>query len=154
MAQTETSGGSLDTAAAATAVLNFDAGTHLTPLSEREGGLSRWVRRSGAHRYAGFATLGLATATGILGLTGQGDIHGPVAVATVATGVTSAALGAVAYQDQLDRAWPHSLLNGIALGGMVANLVLFDAGSTAHIATGAASVGLMYGAYGYIAFAY
>lgn len=140
---------------AAPATLAFEA-SHLSPdrMSDNGPGLSARIRQSGAHRWAGLATLGLATATAITGAIGVGEVHGPIAVTTLATGVVSSALGAIAYSDRALSVWPHPLMNGLALGGMLANLTLLETGSLAHRATGIASVGLLFGAYAYIVFAY
>ncbi len=118
-----------------------------SPTEETEPfDFAQWIDRTGAHRIAGYATLGVATTTMILGLSGV-DVHPYFGGATAGLAITTATLGTIAYHDRLSVVWPHALLNGIAATGFLLNAFVFEGGSPAHITSGIVSVASLYGAY-------
>lgn len=113
---------------------------------EDSGSFAEWIDRTNLHRWSGYVTLGLTTATAILGAL-ESEYHYLVAGPTAAAAAVTVSLGSIAYRDRLSRFWPHSLLATLATAGMFTNLFLLEGGSQAHIATGVASAALLYGAY-------
>jgi hypothetical protein len=108
-----------------------------------------WIVDTGAHRIAGYVTLGLATTTAALGLFGS-QYHWIAGASTAASATISLSLGSLAYRDQLDYYWPHAVLASLATAGFITNVFFLEGGSTAHVATGIASAATLYGAYGAI----
>jgi hypothetical protein len=119
-------------------------------LSAQSDGLGGWIQRTGAHRIAGYATLGAATTAATLGMFGVTSVHPYVGGLTAGLSVANVAMGLVAYNDRLAYIWPHAMLNTIAATGFLLNAFLLEGGTPAHIGTGIGSVVLMYGAYGII----
>jgi hypothetical protein len=111
---------------------------------------SEWITETGAHKIAGFVTLGLAATTAILGAL-EADPHGALGYATLGSSVVTLSLGVVGYGQDAKAVWPHILMNAIAVTGFALNAFVLEGGSPEHIATGATSVGLMCGAVLYIA---
>ncbi len=111
---------------------------------------SEWVEETGAHKIAGFVTLGLAATTAILGAF-ETDLHPAFAYATTGASVVTLSLGVVGYGPYWKSVWPHILMNALAVAGYGLTAFVLEDGSPEHIATGAASVGLMCGAALYIA---
>lgn len=111
---------------------------------------SEWVEETGAHKIAGFVTLGLAATTAILGAF-ETDLHPAFAYATTGASVVTLSLGVVGYGRYWKSVWPHILMNALAVTGYALNAFVLEAGSPEHIATGASSIGLMCGAVIYIA---
>ena len=114
--------------------------------AQSSGEVAGWIDRTSAHRVAGYVTLGLATATAAMGLLGS-DYHWIAGTSTAAAATVSVSLGAIAYRDRLSYFWPHAVLAGAATAGFVTNAFFLEGGSTAHVATGIASVAALYGAY-------
>ena len=112
---------------------------------------SEWVEETKAHKIAGFATLGLAATTAILGILEVEDVHPAFAYATTGASVVTLSLGVVGYGQYWKSVWPHILMNALAVTGYALNAFVLEEGSPEHIATGATSVGLMCGAVLYVA---
>jgi hypothetical protein len=110
---------------------------------------SEWIQDTGAHKIAGFATLGLAAATAIAGAL-DSDAHPSLGYATVGASALTLTLGGLGYRDSIRSIWPHVLMNTLAATGYALNAFALEGGSNEHIATGAASIALMSGAILYI----
>jgi hypothetical protein len=108
--------------------------------------VAEWIDQNNVHRISGYLTLGLATATAAMGILAP-EYHPYVAIPTAVAANATAILGSIAYRDRLARFWPHAALAGLGAAGMVANVVFLEGGSQAHVATGIASVSLIYGAF-------
>jgi hypothetical protein len=113
--------------------------------AQEGGGIGSWIRRSGIHPVGGYITLGLATTTAVLGVL-ESQYHPYVAAGTAVSAGVAVSLGLTAYGDQLSVYWPHALLAGLATTGFLTNALILQGGSPAHIATGATSVAVLYGA--------
>lgn len=109
--------------------------------------VSAWIADNQVHRIAGYTTLGLMTATAVSGLVGWTEAHPYLGATTAAAATTSSLLGSLAYRDRLGIIWPHAVLNGLGVTGLLLNAFVFDYGSTVHRATGIASAGAMLGGY-------
>ena len=101
------------------------------------------------HTITGLATLGVATATALMGPLDI-DLHGVFGTATLGLSTTTLTLGSIAYRDQLPSIWPHVALNSLATVGFALNQFAWEYGSTEHIATGVVSMVSLYAGVIYI----
>jgi hypothetical protein len=123
-------------------------------VAEQSGGLSPWIRRNQVHRIAGYTSLGLMAGTATAGMLAGADVeaartvHPYLGLATTVSAATSSALGSIAYNDRLRIVWPHAVLNGLAVTGLMLNSFgVFEYGSLEHRVTGILSTASMAGAY-------
>jgi hypothetical protein len=117
--------------------------------AQESGSLGQWVRESGAHQIAGYATLGLSVTTATLGLL-RVDVHPVFGAATATFSFSAATLGLIGYRQHLSYAWPHAVLNGVAATGFLLNAFAFEGGSRAHITSGLTATASVIGAVSYI----
>lgn len=123
-------------------------------VAAQERDLSRTIRQTGIHRYAGYASIASLATTAVLGVAGVESVHPVLGITTIGLAATAEVLGIIAYRDELPRVWPHALLNGLALGGLILNAAVWEPGSVEHRITGMASLLSMAGGYAYIALTY
>ena len=107
----------------APAILPVDAVTSATTPDEGSQDVKPIYARPGIHRMLGYATLGGALLTGLLGWLAPGEVHGAVAVATTGLAAVTTGVGIAAF-GRGELPLGHVILSGLGTLGFAANLFL------------------------------